>query len=65
MFLANDLNDLSLFREVAWGVCPIDAHKSIRNVAKHTLDIVGGDGFVRAVIERLIESTVWAEIEIL
>lgn len=54
-YLGNDLNDLPLMCRVGYAVAPADAHPRVRKAAHLILEQRGGDGFVRAFIERLLE----------
>lgn len=53
--LGNDLNDLQLMKEAAYSVSPSDAHPMIKDIADLILPQKGGEGFVRAFIEELID----------
>jgi len=54
VYLGNDVNDLPLMRRVGYSVAPADAHPSVRSTASLVLEERGGEGFVRAFIERLL-----------
>jgi len=54
VYLGNDLNDLPLMRRVGYAVAPSDAHPMVRRVAHCVLEERGGEGFVRAFLERLL-----------
>ena len=54
VYLGNDLNDLPLMRRAGYTVAPADAHPRVRAVANVVLEQRGGEGFVRAFIERLL-----------
>ncbi len=54
VYLGNDLNDLPLMRRAGYSVAPIDAHPAVRAIAHLVLEQRGGEGFVRAFIERLL-----------
>ena len=53
IYLGNDLNDLPLMRRAGYAVAPSDAHPWVQQVAHLVLEQRGGEGFVRAFIERL------------
>ena len=55
VYLGNDLNDLPLMRQAGFGVAPADAHPLVRAAADLVLEQRGGEGFVRAFIERLLD----------
>ena len=54
VYLGNDLNDLPLMRHVGYAVAPADAHPRVQEIAHLVLEQRGGEGFVRAFIERLL-----------
>ena len=54
LYLANDLNDLPLMQRVGFSVVPDNAHPLVKRLAGAVLPQRGGDGFVRAVVERLL-----------
>ncbi len=54
VFLGNDLNDLPLMRAAGFSVAPRDAHARVRKIASVVLPQKGGDGFVRAFVERFL-----------
>lgn len=54
VYLGNDLNDLPLMHRAGYTVAPMDAHPLICDIAHLVIQKRGGDGFVRAFIERLL-----------
>lgn len=54
VYLGNDLNDLPLMRRARYSVAPLDAHPLIINIADLILERRGGEGFVRAFIDRFL-----------
>lgn len=54
VFLGNDLNDLPLMSRGGWSVVPEDAHPRVKDAASVVLPWHGGNGFVRAFVERLL-----------
>lgn len=54
VYLGNDLNDLPLMRHAGYSVAPADAHPLVCAIAHLVMQQRGGDGFVRAFIERLL-----------
>jgi 3-deoxy-D-manno-octulosonate 8-phosphate phosphatase (KDO 8-P phosphatase) len=54
LYVGNDLNDLPLMRQAGYAVAPADAHPLVRAVAHLIIERPGGEGFVRAFIERLL-----------
>ena len=65
VFLGNDLNDLPLMRAAGFSVAPGDAHPRVRKAASVVLPQKGGEGFVRAFVERFlrIETLTAGEID--
>lgn len=57
IYVGNDLNDVSLMRRAGFSVAPSDAHPMVRGLADMVLDQPGGQGFVRAFIERWLGIT--------
>jgi 3-deoxy-D-manno-octulosonate 8-phosphate phosphatase (KDO 8-P phosphatase) len=55
MYVGNDLNDLAVMRRATYSVAPADAHPLVRRAATFTLPQFGGRGFVRAIVERLLQ----------
>ena len=64
VYLGNDLNDFPLMRRSGYAVAPADAHPRIREIAHLVLEQRGGEGFVRAFIERLLRINDLTEEEI-
>jgi len=54
VFLGNDLNDLELMRAAGFSVAPRDAHARVKKAASVVLPQAGGEGFVRAFVERFL-----------
>lgn len=54
VYLGNDLNDLPLMEYVGYVVAPADAHPRVLKSAHWVLKQKGGDGFVRAFVERML-----------
>ncbi len=55
IYLGNDLNDLPLMRRAGYAVAPRDSHPKVLEIAHLVLEQKGGEGFVRAFIERLLD----------
>jgi len=64
IYLGNDLNDLPTMRRVGFSVAPIDAHPRVKQVASIVLDMNGGNGFVRAFIEKFLNIHLMTEEQI-
>lgn len=54
VYLGNDLNDLPVIERAGFSVAPADAHERVKRAASAVLLQNGGDGFVRAAVERLL-----------
>ena len=54
IYVGNDLNDLSAMRFCGCSIAPSDAHKLIKEKATLVLDKKGGEGFVREIIEIIL-----------
>jgi 3-deoxy-D-manno-octulosonate 8-phosphate phosphatase (KDO 8-P phosphatase) len=55
VYLGNDLNDYVVMLKAGYSVAPIDAHPRILEVADLVLLNEGGNGFVRAFLEKLMK----------
>lgn len=56
-YLGNDVNDLDCLRAVGWPVAVPEAHPHVLHAARVVLSRRGGDGAVRELAERVLEST--------
>lgn len=54
VYLGNDLNDLAVMERAGFSVAPSDAHQVVKSVASMILPQEGGNGFVRAFVEKLL-----------
>lgn len=54
IYLGNDLNDLPVMRAGGFSVAPVDSHPLILRHASVVLPQRGGEGFVRAFVEKLV-----------
>jgi N-acylneuraminate cytidylyltransferase len=55
VYLGNDLNDLHVIERAGFSVVPGDAHELVKCKASAVLYQKGGEGFVRAAVERLLD----------
>lgn len=55
IFVGNDLNDLEAMKFVGYAVCPCDAHKSVKQIAKKITKAKGGDGVIRELLDILLK----------
>jgi len=54
IYIGNDLNDLAAMQLSGFSIAPSDAHPLIKQQANLTLPQKGGEGFVRAVVEKIL-----------
>lgn len=64
LYLGNDLNDLPVLLRAGFSVVPADAHPKVRQAASAVLPQRGGEGFVRAVVEKFLMVETMTEEEI-
>ncbi len=64
VYLGNDLYDLPVMRRAGFAVAPEDAHPLVLDISHLVMRQGGGDGFVRAFIERLLGINELTEDEI-
>jgi 3-deoxy-D-manno-octulosonate 8-phosphate phosphatase (KDO 8-P phosphatase) len=55
VYLGNDLNDLPIIELAGFSVAPNDAHERVKALVDVVLPRNGGDGFVRAFVEKLLD----------
>jgi len=55
IYLGNDLNDLAVMQLVGLSFAPSDSHPLVKDVATHVGQELGGHGFVRSVLELLMD----------
>ena len=58
VYVGNDINDLEVMKIVGYPVCPVDACKEIKKIAKIILNVSGGEGVIRELINYINESTI-------
>ncbi len=54
VYFGNDLNDLPVLVRAGFSVVPHDAHDRVKQAASVVLTQTGGEGFVRAAVEKLL-----------
>ena len=54
-YLGNDLNDLSSIEISEFSFSPSDSHKFVKKASDYVLNEKGGNGFVRAFFEKLLD----------
>jgi YrbI family 3-deoxy-D-manno-octulosonate 8-phosphate phosphatase len=55
IYVGNDVNDLAVVERAGFSVAPADAHPRVLRAASAVLPQTGGNGFVRAFVERLLD----------
>lgn len=53
LYVGNDINDLEVMRQVAFPVCPADAHPEVRKISQWCAKAKGGAGVVRELADKL------------
>jgi 3-deoxy-D-manno-octulosonate 8-phosphate phosphatase (KDO 8-P phosphatase) len=54
LYVGNDLNDYSCMKLCGYTACPADSHPEIKKISDITLDLNGGDGVVRELLEKVL-----------
>lgn len=54
VYLGNDVNDLQVIISAGFSVAPHDAHDKVKQAVTAVLPQSGGEGFVRAFVEKLL-----------
>jgi len=54
VYVGNDLNDLAAMQLAGFSVAPSDAHVLVKGQANIVLEQKGGEGFVRAFLEKIL-----------
>lgn len=55
-YVGDDINDLEVVKMVSLGCCPADAMPQVREAADFVAKTKGGDGVIREVVEKILES---------
>ena len=55
VYLGNDLNDLGVMKYAGYTFAPLDSHPLILKESDYIINRKGGNGFVRAALEKLID----------
>ncbi len=53
IYVGNDINDLDVMRFVGMPMCPLDAFPEIKRIAKVIIQVKGGEGVVRELLNYL------------
>ena len=56
LYIGDDINDLPLLRAVGFSCCPNDAVNSVKEVVDYISPIVGGNGVIRDVADKLLDN---------
>jgi 3-deoxy-D-manno-octulosonate 8-phosphate phosphatase (KDO 8-P phosphatase) len=65
MYLGNDLNDLGAMTVSQFSVCPADAHPRVRAYSDYVIECRGGDGVLRALVEKLIRLEGFSDLQLI
>ena len=52
----DDIQDIEIMKKAGFSACPLNAHDSVKTIAKHISNKKGGYGFVREVADMIIKS---------
>jgi YrbI family 3-deoxy-D-manno-octulosonate 8-phosphate phosphatase len=52
-FIGNDLNDYFPMVRSGYSACPFDSHEKIKEVATYVLEVNGGEGVARELLENI------------
>ena len=55
IYVGNDLNDLQAIKISGFSIAPVDAHPLIQDSVDLVLPKKGGEGFVREIVEKIVE----------
>mgnify|MGYP000865316178 CR=1 FL=1 len=55
LYVGNDINDYHAMERCGTRVCPIDSHLKIKKISNIILNIKGGDGVVRELLEKKMD----------
>jgi len=53
LYVGNDLNDYYAMKSAGYRLCPSDSHPKILEIATKVIDVKGGDGVVRNIVEEI------------
>ena len=54
LYVGNDLNDYEAIKLCGYSACPSDSHKKIKKISTFILDVKGGSGVVRVLLEDVL-----------
>ena len=55
LYVGNDINDFEAMRACEVSACPKDSHSDIKKISKYILEINGGDGVARYLVDMLFK----------
>jgi N-acylneuraminate cytidylyltransferase/3-deoxy-D-manno-octulosonate 8-phosphate phosphatase (KDO 8-P phosphatase) len=54
LFVGNDINDYQVMKFCGYSACPLDAHSKIKNISDIVINVNGGSGVVRELLENVL-----------
>jgi len=63
LYVGNDLNDYYAMKSAGYRICPSDSHPKILEIATKVIDVKGGDGVARNIVEDLLNLNMMDLIE--
>ena len=54
VYIGDDVNDLPCMEKAGLSCCPVNAHESVKKIAKYVAQCEGGKGAVREIIDMII-----------
>ncbi len=55
LYVGNDLNDYNAMKCCKYKVCPSDSHDEIIRISNYLLNVKGGDGVIRELLEKIFK----------
>ena len=55
LYVGNDLNDYHVMKICGYTACPSDSHKKIKSISDIVLELKGGEGIVRELLEDVFD----------
>ena len=63
LYVGNDLNDYYAMKSAGYRICPSDSHPKILEIATKVIDVKGGDGVARNIVEEILNLNMMELIE--
>ena len=54
-YVGNDLNDFNAMKICGYAACPIDSHPKIKEISDYVLNVRGGEGVIRELVENIFK----------